>query len=381
MDLKEEIRVTPAGGNGGMARFMRLPWRIQKHDPCWVPPIVSEQRDVLDRHRGPFFEIGEAEYFLAYRNGQPAGRISAHLNRLHEQYHDKDTGFFGFFECVPEKRVAAALFDAAAGWLRGRGKKRILGPLSFSIYDEVGLLVDGFDSLPAILQSHNPPYYEDLLTDWGFRKVVDWYALRVARRDIDPAAFEKRLDEIMAGQRLVLTSPKPSEFVLRAEEILEIFNDAWSSNWGHLPLTRKQFDQIFSLLKPLLRSDLISVVLDDKDRIAAFIVNIPDVNPFLQKVDGRLTLWNKLRLFYEAKYTQPRKIRSLILGVRREHQCKRLHHALILNTILLGLKSPMCEVCDCSLISEPLKHFIRTVESFGGKIYKTFRLFEREIDF
>ncbi len=361
-----------------MSDFLGLSRTIQQKDPLWVPPILSEQKRILDPRTGPFFEYGAAQYYLALRDGKPVGRISAHVNPRYEERHDPGTGFFGFFECVNDPRVSAALFDAAAAWLGSRGKTRILGPLSFSIYDEVGLLVEGFDSLPVILHAHNPPYYQDLLLQWGFRKAVDWYAFRVTQRDVDVEAMEKRLKTIMKGQRLVLTSPTVGDFSRRPDELMEIFNESWDDNWGHVPFTRREFHHIFRQLRPILRPDMIHLILDG-DRIAAFVINIPDLNPAIQKLNGRLTPWGMLRLLYEAKFKPLKKARVLLLGVRRPYQGRLLHHALILRTYLHILKTTSCEVCDCSLIVESLGHFIRTVERFGGKRYKTFRIFEREI--
>jgi len=373
-----EVKVIPIDFNTGFADFLNLPRSVQEKDPLWVPPIVSEQRRILNPRSGPFFEYGTAQYYLALRDGKPVGRISAHVNPRYEERHDPGTGFFGFFECVDDPRVSGALFDAAASWLKSRGKGRILGPLSFSIYDEVGLLVDGFDSLPVILHAHNPPYYQDLLLQWGFRKAIDWYAFRVTQRDIDAEAMEKRLQTIMKGQNLVLTSPTVRDFSSRVDEVMEIFNESWDGNWGHVPFTRREFHHIFRQLRPILKPDMIHLVLDG-GRIVAFVVNIPDLNPAVQKLKGRMTPWGMLRLLYEARFKALKRARVLLLGVRRPYQGKLLHHALILRTYLHMVKTTSCEVCDCSLIVESLAHFIRTVERFGGKRYKTFRIFEREI--
>lgn len=373
-----EVKVIPIDFNTGFADFLNLPRSVQEKDPLWVAPIVSEQRRILNPRSGPFFEYGTAQYYLALRGGKPVGRISAHVNPRYEERHDPGTGFFGFFECVDDPRVSGALFDAAASWLKSRGKGRILGPLSFSIYDEVGLLVDGFDSLPVILHAHNPPYYQDLLLQWGFRKAIDWYAFRVTQRDIDAEAMEKRLQTIMKGQNLVLTSPTVRDFSSRVDEVMEIFNESWDDNWGHVPFTRKEFHHIFRQLRPILKADMIHLVLDG-GRIVAFVVNIPDLNPAVQKLKGRMTPWGMLRLLYEARFKALKRARVLLLGVRRPYQGKLLHHALILRTYLHMVKTTSCEVCDCSLIVESLAHFIRTVERFGGKRYKTFRIFEREI--
>ena len=361
-----------------MEAFLRLPWRLYRDDPNWVPPILKYQREFLDPRTGPFFEFGEAQYFLAYHEGQPAGRLSAHINRLHNQYHDPEDGFFGFFECIPDAEVAGALFDAAATWLGQRGKKRLLGPLNFSVYDEMGLLVEGFDTMPAIFQTHNPPYYVDLFTDLGFTKVLDWYALKITQRDIDVPRLERRLQQILQGKGLIFTKYHPHEIERRAQEVYALFNEAWERNWGHVPVTDRQFTRFFHDLKPLLRPELINLILDG-DRLVAFGIAIPDINPFIKKLNGRLTWWGKLRLWYEAKFRAYEKARGLILGVLQPYQNQRLHHALIIRTYLDIVKRTPCQKFDLSLIPENLGPYIKALEFYGAHRYKTFRVFKREI--
>jgi hypothetical protein len=367
-----------AFGSPAMEEFLRLPWIVQASDPCWVAPTLSHQRKMMDPARGFFFENGEAQYFLARRNGQPVGRISAHINRLHDERYNDNTGFFGFFECVDDQSVANALFEAASGWLRERGRTRLRGPLSFSIYDEIGLLVEGFDTLPALMQVHNPPYYERLVEDWGFRKAIDWYALKIDKPPRDIEAMKRKLKEIMDKHELRLTAPKPSDVMTRKWEVFDIFNDSWSGNWGHVPFTRNQFENILKELRPVLRTDLTRVILTPDDKIAGFIFTIPDLNPTLQKMNGKLSLWGMLRLYYESHFTPLNKIRTVLLGVRRDYQQKMLHHALILATYI-DLTYSTIKFCDCSLIPETLGLYLRTLYSYGAERYKTWRIYDRDI--
>ncbi len=374
-----EITVVPVQEGRRMEDFLRLPWQIQEKDPCWVAPILSEQKHFMDPASGPFFEIGEAQYFVAYRDGRPAGRITAQVNHAYEKLHDDQTGFFGFFECIRDQETATALFDTAANWLREKNKSRIQGPMNFSIYDEIGLLVEGFDSLPAFLQTHNPPYYEELVSEWGFKKAIDWYALYVTNTLPDREGMKRQLNEILQKNKLVLGPPDLKHLMVRTEEVYELFNEAWSANWGHVPLTRKQFSNIFKQLKPLLRADLITVILDG-DSIAAFIINIADINPTLQKMNGDLSILNQIKLYYDIKFKPLHKIRTLLLGVKRKYQRRNLHMALILNTYLKVTESlPKVDWCDCSLIPATLYPYIKSLEDFGARRYKTWRIYEREI--
>lgn len=358
--------------------FLRLPWRLYANDPLWVPPLLPLQRRFLDPRRGPFFEFGEARYFVAYRGSEPVGRISAHINRLHNRYHDADDGFFGFFESIPEATVAGALFEAAAGWLAERGKKRLIGPLNFCVYDEMGLLVEGFDTMPAIFQSYNPPYYQELLRELGFSKVHDWYALRIKREDVDVPRLAKTLQQVLAREHLTFTTFRPRELARRAQEVYALFNEAWTRNWGHVPLTERQFQTFLHELQPLLRPELVNLMLDG-DRLVAFNVTIPDINPFIQKLNGRLRWWDGLRLWYEAKHRPFEKARGLVLGVLQPYQNRRLHHALIIRTTLNIVTQTSCQVCDLSLIPENLGPYLKVLAMFGARHYKTFRVLQREI--
>src|SRR5208337_1956553 len=178
MAINGEIMVSPVKDAAGLEDFLRLPWRLYQHDPYWVPPLLPDQRRFLDQRTGPFFEIGEAQYFLAFREGQPVGRISAHRNRLHDEHYGPATDF------------------------------------------------------------------------WGFRKAVDWVALKNPHlQDVDVPAMERRLEEILSTQKVTLANYNPRELARRAEEIFHLFNEAWSVNWGHVPLTRRQFDHLLHEVK------------------------------------------------------------------------------------------------------------------------------------
>jgi hypothetical protein len=376
MTTTGEIKVSPVQDKAALEEFLRFPWRLYQQDPYWVPPLLPEQRLFLDQRRGPFFEFGAAQYFLAHRDGEPVGRISAHVNRLYDEHYGPGTGFWGFFEAVEDQQVAHVLFEAAAAWLRGRGCQRLVGPLNFSIYDEMGLLVEGFDSLPAMFQTHNPPYYLDLVTSWGFRKAMDWAALKITKFDADIHDMERRLEEILSRQKVTLAPYNPRELARRAEEVYHLFNEAWSVNWGHVPLTRGQFDHLLHEVKPLLRPELVQMLLDG-DRLVGFAIVLPDLNPLVQKFNGRLGLWNKLRLLYAAKFGRVRKVRAMVIGIAQPYQLKRLNYAIILRIYINAMKH--LDFADFSLIPENLRHWIKVIQAFGGQRYKTFRVFEREI--
>ena len=379
MNQSSDVTVVPVRDDKELTAFLRLPWRIQQNDPCWVPPVVSEQRKLLDKNTGPFFDHGEAEYFLAYVNGEPAGRLSAHVNFMHDEIYHDNTGFFGFFECVDDTAVSRALFDAAAQWLKAKGRERILGPLGFAIYDEVGILVHGFHTLPALLQTHNPPYYENLVLDWGMTKAVDWYAMLIDERMEDLDGARRMLDMLIKRQKVRLVRPKPKELLSHADEVRLLFNEAWERNWGHIPFTEKQFRTIVKELKPILRADLTRFAINEEGNIVGFIIVIPDLNPTVRKFNGKLGPINILRLLWTAHVAPLKKLKVVIMGVKREYQGRRLHHALILDTYLEHVKRTSLESVDCSLIVENNFQLLKAMDMYKAKRYKTWRLFERPI--
>ena len=362
-----------------MEDFLQLPFAIYEGDPHWVPPVLSHQRTFLDPKTGPFFEVGEAQYFLARDGDKTIGRLSAHLNFAYEKHHDANTGFFGFFECFDNLEAAHALFQAAAEWVKARGKTKLHGPLSFGIYDEVGLLVKGYHQRPVMFHTYNHPYYENLVTSWGFKKAFDWFGYIM---DTLPAPVEeliKRRDEILTAAGLTITVGKTGKLLSRGPEVLELFNTLWDKNWGHVPLTERQFNDSVQQLRPILRPELVNFIEED-GKILAFSIVAPDINHTLLKTRGKLNWLGMLRLFYDSRIAPLKAARAIILGVQKSHQWRKLHHALILNIMItLSRWQDNGVWCDCSLIPESLVKWNKTLQMFGGRKWRTFRLYDRDI--
>jgi hypothetical protein len=373
------LQITPVSSMQDMEDFLQLPFAIYEGDPHWVPPVLSHQRAFLDPKTGPFFEVGEAQYFLARDGDKTIGRLSAHLNFAYEKYHDTNTGFFGFFECFDNQEAAHTLFQAAAEWVKARGKTKLHGPLSFGIYDEVGLLVEGYHQRPVMFHTYNHPYYENLVTSWGFKKAFDWYGYIM---DTLPAPVEeliKRRDEILTAAGLTITVGKTGKLLSRGPEVLELFNTLWDKNWGHVPLTERQFNDSIQQLRPILRPELVNFIEED-GKILAFSVVAPDINHTLLKTRGKLNWLGMLRLLYDSRIAPLKAARAIILGVQKSHQWRKLHHALILNIMITLSRWKEDGVwCDCSLIPESLVKWNKTLQMFGGRKWRTFRLYDRDI--
>ena len=370
-------------------QFLHVPFTINKDDPYWVPPVLAERKRFMNPKRGPFFDNGEVQYFLAMQDGRAVGRITAQLNHLHEERYQDNTGFFGFFESINDKAVAHGLLDAAAEWLGDRGKTRVLGPLGFSIYEEVGILVDGYDEIPALMQTHNPPYYEELVTSWGLEKSIDWYAFRFvnpyfrktyvrdearAKREALLGSLMKRVDRM----GLTLRNPKFSEINEKAEKVLGIFNDNWKDNWGHVDLTRKQWNYLVSEVKDLMRMDMIYLIEDETGDLVAFALGVPDINPVLKHSKGRLWPATLARLLWYVKRS-PTRVRTIIMGVKREWQGRRLHHAMLLRSNLDHEHKTSLEQCDMSLVVETNEPLLKALRMFNAECYKTWRLYEKPL--
>lgn len=356
-------------------RFITLPWKIYEGNPHWVPPLLSEQKYLLNREKGPFFEIGQAEYFLALRGEEPVGRISAHINHQWNQHYQDEKGFFGFFECIEDEEVAASLFQVAEEWLRRRGKTSVLGPMSFSIYDELGLLVDSFDQDPVVLLTYNPAYYIHLIEKQGFAKAIDWYAyLMTDQTPINPVLFEVR-DRVLRRNGMVIRHANLSRFKEEAVKAKAIFNEAWSENWGHLPFTDTQFDHLAKGLRMILDERLLFFG-EIMGKPIGVCVSIPDVNQALKGINGRLLPFGWFRLLRGLK--KVKKLRTIIMGVKKEHRHTGIDVAFYVETIEKGKALGYTE-SECSLVVETNTWMRKALEDLGAKIYKTYRLYEKAL--
>ena len=375
--MSGQIEIRRVENRKVMNEFILLPWtlRIYENDPCWIPPVIHDQKNFFNPQKGYFFEIGEVEFFLAYREGKPVGRITAHVNHLYEKKYDNDTGFFGFYESINDVEVARALFDAAGDWLREKQKKIMNGPQSFSVYDSVGFEVEGLDVRPAIGLLHFAPYYKDLALACGFRKCIDWHCFLVRKIDDYKPYLKEVRESFMKGQNVEYKTLKWSEWPKRAKEIHAIFNASWEGNWGHLPLTDKQFDTVVKELKQIVIPDLV-IFAEREGRAIGFVISIPDANVALQILNGRLYPWRLLKAWRAVKKVH--RVRTIIMGVLPEYRGQKIDDVFYMRTIEDGVGMGFNE-SDCSLIVETNKKMIAALKPIKGECYKTYRIFERDI--
>jgi hypothetical protein len=373
------IEVRRVENNRMMRDFIMLPWsaKIYENDPAWIPPIISDLKKLFNPGKGYFFEIGEVEFFLAYKDGRSVGRITAHVNHLYEKNYDNETGFFGFFEAINDSEVARALFDTTSDWLRQKGKKVLNGPQSFSIYDSVGFEVEGIHKMPTVGLFHFAPYYKDLAEACGFTKCIDWHCFLVKRANY--SQHEPYLEEVrkslLKSTDVEFKKLDKKELANRVKEVQHIFNVAWEGNWGHLPLTDKQIEMIFQELKMFIIPEL--AIFAEKDgKTIGFIISVPDINPALRILNGRLYPWRLLRFMREAKKTK--RVRTVIMGVLPEFRGQHIDDIFYLKTIEEGIRLDFWE-SDCSLIAETNKKMIGALKPLIPDLYKTYRIYERHI--
>ncbi len=376
--MNRNLAVKKVEGRRMMKQFIMLPWsaRIYEKDRSWVPPLICDQKKLFDRKRSYFFEIGEAEFFLACRDGVPVGRITAHVNHLYEEKYDRETGFFGFYESINDTEVAHALFETAAEWLRNKGKKIMNGPQNFSVYDSVGFVVEGYDVMPSVGLFNFAPYYHALAESWGFEKCVDWFCFLVRKIDDYRPYLKNIREQILQGLDVEFKTLARGELKKRARDIHEIFNVAWEGNWGHLPLTEKQFKMFYDELKLVYVPEL-AIFAEKNGRTIGFILSLPDINPALRLLNGRLYPWRVLRFFINAKKTT--RVRTIVMGVLPEFRGKKIDDVFYLRTIEDGIRLGFTE-SDCSLIVETNQKMIGALKPLKAERRKTYRIYEKRID-
>jgi GNAT superfamily N-acetyltransferase len=375
-----QIEITRVASRADLDAFIKFPWRIYQNDPAWVPPLLLERKEFLDREKHPFFEHGKAELFLARRGGEIVGRILASDDPNYNALHQSNVGCFGMFESVDDQEVATALFDAAAAWLRGLGRDEIMGPIDYSTNYVCGLLIDGFQFPPMLLTSHNPPYYSGLIERWGFEKTMDLYAWWFAN-PADAAERLRRLAGALKKRRADVTFRKANLRNLAEEgrRIRDIYNQAWRNNWGFVAFTEKEFDFMTKELKPLVVSELIWLAEIEGEPVG-FILCVPDINAALRKINGRLTTFGLpiglAKLLYHK--SRLKTVRLVALGVVPKYRRHGIAEMLVLRIIEEAMLKRGF-IGECSLILENNFMMNRFLEAIGAEKYKTYRIYRRRL--
>lgn len=375
------VTVRPVEGRADLRRFLDVPFAIYRDDPNWVAPLYMERVRHLDPRRNPYFQHAQAILFLAERDGVPVGRASAQLDRLHLERHKDGAGQFGCLEAVDDASVFAALLDAAAAWLAKRGASSMRGPFSLSINDETGLLVDGFDRPPSVMMGHARPYYAAQLEALGFTKVKDLIAYDYDAMPPLPKPMAAMVDKALKHGELELRPLSKRHLDRDLSIIMDVFNDAWSNNWGFVPLTQAEIGTLGQTLQALVSEDYVAIA-SWRGQPAAMAVSLPDINRAIHDLGGRLMPLGWAKLLWRLFARPPAAVRIPLMGVRKVYQRSATGSALALAVISRIRESHLkrgTSKAELSWILEDNMAMRRIIEALGGVAYKTYRIYERAL--
>jgi hypothetical protein len=372
------VEVSAVRDRRDLDRFVRLPWRLYRDDPQWVPPLIRDVRFLLDRRRHPFHRHAEVEYFLGWRGEECVGRIAAVHNRTHVEFHEETAGFFGLFECVDDAAVARALLAAAEAWVAERGLSVLRGPMNFSTNDELcspGVLIDGFDTRPTIMMAHNPPYYAALLEGAGYGKAKDLVAYWLEGEE-PPERLVRGLARVQKAHGVRVRSLNVRDFDAEVRRIQEIYNSAWERNWAFVPMSTDEIAHLAVSLRPVVNPSLCVLAETEAGEPVGFALALPDYNQALRHVNGRLFPFGLLKLLWYRRRIDTARI--ITLGLKRDYRHRGLDAALIVHLFREGPKAGFPRG-ECSWILEDNWEMRRGIERIGGRVYKTYRVFEKPI--
>ncbi len=359
-------------------RFLQVPYAIYAGDPNWVAPLLMDLQKVFT-DANPLFEHAVMQLWVARRGGRDVGRVMALEDRLHNDTHHERTAFFGFFESVDDHEVATALVEQTTSWARQRGANRLLGPMNPTTNDECGLLVDGFDRPPVFMMTYNPRYYVPLIERAGFTKAKDLLAYYFDLSGTPMQRFERIWSKFQKREPNIRIEPvRKRTLESQLAQIQRVYNEAWEKNWGFVPMTDAEIRFVATRLKPLLVEGLTQVALEG-DTPVGFLLASSDFNEGFQPLKGRLLSPGLFKaLPYLLQWKTPAICRVLTLGVKPSHRGRGIEAAMLTHGLRTGFGLGFTHV-ESSWILEDNTAVQRVIELFGGKVYKTYRLYEKAV--
>lgn len=375
---RTQTSVRPVRTSRDKREFLELPYRLYRGDRHWIAPLRIAQKDVLNTRRHPFYKTSDAEMFLAERDGRVVGRIMAILNRAHNEFHNEHAGFFGFFEVENDSEAAAALLDVARAWVRERGAEVIRGPVNPSTNYECGLLVEGFDLDPMVMMTYNPPYYAELLEACGMNKAMDLYAYAIAASYFNHSNKLQRVAErLRKKDRISVREIDKKDFKNEVAVVRRIYNDAWSRNWGFVPMSEEEFDHLAKDLKQIVDQRVTMIAERETEagerRPIGFLLAVPDINCALKKINGRLLPFGLLKLLWHSRKISS--IRVITMGAVLEYQSMGMG-SIFLDEIYRRAPAAGYPTGEMSWVLENNTLMNRSAEMIGGRLHKTYRIYE-----
>lgn len=377
------VEVKPARSAREQRQFLDLPYRLHRDNANWVAPLKIAQKDILNTRRHPFYKTADAEKFLAKRDGRVVGRVMAIINHAHNEYHGERAGFFGFFEAENDLEAAKALLDAARDWVYSRGAELIRGPVNPSTNYELGLLIEGFDLPPAVMMTYNPQYYAEMIEQCGFRKAVDMYAYDIDVNSFNVSQKLKRVAErLKSKDRISVRRVNIKDFKREVEIVRRIYNDAWSDNWGFVPVSEAEFDHLAKDMKQIVDPEVVYIAEQEIDEQGTknpigFFLAVPDINYALKKINGRLLPLGLPKLLWHSR--KIKHIRIITMGIVKAHQNLGVA-SIFYNEIYRQAVEGRYPSGEMSWVLENNVMMIRAAELLGGRRSKTYRIYELRIE-
>lgn len=371
-----ELSIRPVATKRDLRRFIELPYRLRRDDPQWVPPLRFERRQFLDRKKNPWFEHSEAELMLAERDGRAVGRISAHIDHRWDEFQGGNDGMFGFFDSEDDPEVVGALVEAAAGWLRERGRARMLGPMDFTLNDECGVLIDGFDEPSMILEPWHPPYYSQRLEAHGLGKAMDLLMWTLWLGELKEGnEFHPMIHAAAAHSREHGVTVRPMRRKhLEAEvaRFMDVYNEAWGDNWGFVPITEAEVEFQAKNLRPVLDENW-AMIAEHEGVVVGAALTLPDVNQALARMNGRVLPFGWWHFLRRKRYID--RLRVFALGVKHDYQHLGVAAALYERHVEMAERVGP-QGGHMGWILENNKAMNGAMEGMGGKVVQRYRIYE-----
>ena len=380
MTDQDNLEIRQITGSQGIRQWLEVPKVVFAGDPTWITPLDLAERQRISPRHSPFFSFGEAAFFVAVRDGRPVGRISAQINRRHLERHRDATGHFGFFNAIDDERIARALVEAASAWLRSRGMRRMVGPFNLSVNEDIGLLISGFDTPPAILSSHARRWEGPLLEACGLSKVVDLLAYRM--RPAEAPEQITRLALLARNlERIKVRQFDMSHYADDVATIFDIFNDAWSDNWSFVPASEEEIAALTRETRPFMQGKFGRIA--EVDGVpSAMIVVLPDLNNVIANFRGRLLPFNWAKLVFAIKRDRWRTARIPLLGIRKTFRGTAVAPAilamLVADILELG-RAYNLDWVEFSWILENNRPMVALAELAAGPACKRYRMYGLEL--
>ena len=375
------VSISPVRTRRELKRFVKVPFGLHRDQPQWVAPLIFERMEFLDRGKNPWFEHGEAEYFLAERDGEAVGRISAHLDRRWDEYQGGSDAMFGFFETSNDPEVAAALLGAATEWARSKSRGRLLGPMDFTTNDEIGILIEGYELRPMILEPWHPPHYRELIEAEGFGKAMDVQMWELQFGDLkegerfDPSIHEAA-EKGLRDEGIVIRSMRKREMADEVRRFMDVYNEAWGDNWGFVPVTDAEVEFQAKSLKQVIAENWAFMAEKDGEVVGAALT-LPDINQVMAKLNGRLLPFGWLKfLLGKRKVDQ---CRVFALGVKHEYRHSGVAAGLYLKHLEEAAAPGGIVGGEMGWILETNEPMNRAMEGMGGKVVKKYRIYEKAL--